>query len=258
MSPPIDRRAAVVAAPSNRDAAGNAPQTLVDLLHEGFYALFLIKNGSLPADAQALAKCMVSFLDDVDVKAKAQGIPLADLQTAKYAFCATVDEVALGLPEHQRNMWEQKTLQQRVCGNHHAGEHFYENLEDMRTRGRPHLQTLEVFQMCLLLGFKGKYALDGDDRISFLCARLGDEIARMRGTTRGFAPHALPPDQIAIKLSSGTPAWVLGAVFALAGLGAFVGFRTFLRHDTEQILARYHDVIKKMPARAANFTINLP
>ncbi len=36
--------------------------------------------------------------------------------------------------------------------------------------------------MCLLLGFEGRYTLDGHEKLSYLTARLGDEIAHMRGT----------------------------------------------------------------------------
>jgi type VI secretion system protein ImpK len=111
--------------------------------------------------------------------------------------------------------------------------------------------------MCLLLGFQGRYALDGHDKLNYLTARLGDEIARMRGRSRGFAPHAERPDQIRHKLRSDLSLWVLTSVFALAGLGAYAGFRAALAHDTELAMSGYNDLVK-LPPRAANVTITLP
>ena len=42
MSAHVERR---VAPQPARSASGAAPQSLVDLMYEGFYALFLLKNG---------------------------------------------------------------------------------------------------------------------------------------------------------------------------------------------------------------------
>ncbi|WP_287814879.1 DotU family type IV/VI secretion system protein [Pseudomonas sp.] len=111
--------------------------------------------------------------------------------------------------------------------------------------------------MCLLLGFQGRFALDGKDKLNYLTARLGDEIARMRGKSRGFAPHAERPDQIVHKLGSDVSLWVLSAVFALAGLGAYAGFRTALVHETDTALASYNDLVKLSP-RSASVTVTLP
>lgn len=258
MSPPIDRRATVVAAPSNRDAAGNAPQSLVDMMYEGFYGLFLLKNGNLPLQLDAFGNSMARFLAEVDKKAKSLDLSNEDVQSAKFAFCAAVDEVVLRTSHSQRNSWATFPLQMRVFGDQHAGDHFFQRLDELRSRGAKHLQTLEVYHLCLLLGFQGRYVVGGDnDKVSSIGARLGDEIARMRGKTPGFAPHALPPDQITNRLRSDLSIWIFLGIFALADLGAFLGFRAYNRHETEKMLAHYHDIVK-MPPRAANVMITLP
>ena len=84
-----------------------------------------------------------------------------------------------------------------------------------------------------------------------------DFCARMRGKARAFAPHAERPDQVVHKLGSDTSLWVLCAVFALAGLGAYLGYRSTLGHETDRALARYNDLIK-LPPRSAYVTITLP
>ena len=255
MSGHVERRAAPQA--GNRGAAGSTPQNLVDLMYEGFYALFLLKNGCGPHDKTAFADHMTAFLGDVDRNAKALGVAAEDVTAAKYAFCSAVDEIILRSNFEVREAWETRPLQLRVFGDQLAGEHFFHRLEDLRAKGSVHLQALEVFHMCLLLGFQGRYALDGQDKLNYLVARLGDEIARMRGKNRGFAPHAERPDQVTNTLRSDLSLWVLSAVFALAGLAAYVGFRAKLSHDTETTLASYNDLVK-LPPRAANVTITLP
>jgi type VI secretion system protein ImpK len=256
MSQHVERRTAPTQ-PGVRGAAGTGPQTLVDLMYEGFYALFLLKNGCGPHDKAAFPEHMTQFLGDVDRNAKTLGVQAEDVTAAKYAFCAAVDEIILRSQYEIREAWETRPLQLRLFGDQLAGEHFFNRLEDLRAKGSAHLQALEVFHMCLLLGFQGRYALDGQDKLNYLTARLGDEIARMRGKNRGFAPHAERPDQVTNKLRSDLSMWVATAVFALAGLGAYLGFRTALAHDTRGAMASYNDVVK-LPPRAANVTITLP
>jgi type VI secretion system protein ImpK len=226
-------------------------------MYEGLYALFLLKQGSNPQDHARFTSQINQFLDDIDRHAKAAGVHVDDVVAAKYAFCAAVDEIILRSTFAIREAWETRPLQLRIFGDQLAGEHFFDRLEDLRARGSAHLQALEVFHMCLLLGFQGRYALDGHEKLSHLAARLGDEIARMRGKSRGFAPHAERPDQVANKLRSDLSLWVLIGVFAVTGLGAYLGFRGALAHDTHTTLAGYNDLVK-LPPRAANVTITLP
>ena len=256
MTQHAERRAAPTLV-ANRGAGGNDPQSLVDLMYEGFYALYLLKNGSGPQDQAGFAEHLTRFLADVDRHAKPLGVHGDDVHAAKYAFCAAVDEIILRSQYEIRDAWETRPLQLRLFGDQLAGEHFFQKLEDLRARGSAHLQALEVFHMCLLLGFQGRYALDGEEKLNFMCATLGNEIARMRGKSRGFAPHAERPDQIANKLRSDLSLWVLTAVFALAGLGAYIGFRASLGHATTVALAPYADTVK-LPPRAASVTISLP
>lgn len=255
MSATAERRAAP--GQGARGATGNGAHSLADLMHEGFYALFLLKHGAAPQGMDAFADHMIQFLHQVERRARELGTDADDVAAAKYAFCAAVDEIILRSHFAIRGAWEARPLQLRLFGDQLAGEHFFQRLEALRARGSAHLQALEVFHLCLLLGFQGRYALDGEDKLKYLCARLGDEIARMRGKSRGFAPHAERPDQIANKLRHDLSLWVLTAVFALAGLGAYVGFRASLAHDTQQALAGYNDLVK-LPPKAASVTITLP
>jgi type VI secretion system protein ImpK len=238
-------------------AAPTAPQTLLDLMYDGFYALFMLKNGSVPQDDAAFARKLAQFLDDFTRNAKKQNASIDDVDAAKYAFCAAVDEIILRSNFPIRDAWERRPLQLLMFGDQLAGENFFNRLEQLRARGSVHLQALEVFHMCLLLGFQGRYILEGSEKLNYLTSRLGDEIAHMKGKRGGFAPHAERPDQIRHKLRSDVPLWALYSVFGLICVLGFIGLRTSLSHTTEQRINAYNDVVKMAP-RAANLTITLP
>ena len=234
-----------------------APQTLLDLMYDGFYALFMLKNGNGPQDDAAFARKMTQFLDDFGRNARRQKASPDDVDAAKYAFCAAVDEIILRSGFTIREAWERRPLQLQLFGDQLAGENFFERLEQLRAQGSVRLGALEVFHMCLLLGFQGRYILEGTEKLNYLTSRLGDEIAHMKGRRGGFAPHAERPDQIRHKLRNDVPLWVLYAVFGLICVLGYVGLRTSLGRTSEARMNAYSDVVKMAP-RAANLTITLP
>jgi type VI secretion system protein ImpK len=200
---------------------------------------------------------MTQFLDDFGRNARRHNAAPDDVDASIYAFCAAVDEIILRSNFAIRDAWERRPLQLQLFGDQLAGEHFFERLEQLRARGGSHVEALEVFHMCLLLGFQGRYILEGTEKLNYLTARLGDEIAHMKGKRGGFAPHAERPDQIRHKLRSDLPLWVLYSVFGLICVLGYVGLRTSLGRTSEARMNAYSDVVKMAP-RAANLTITLP
>jgi len=235
----------------------SAPQTLLDLMYDGFYALFMLKNGNGPQDNADFAQKMTLFLDEFGRGAKKHGASADDIDASKYAFCAAVDEIILRSAFSIQEEWARRPLQLALFGDQLAGENFYIRLESLRARGSAHLQALEVFHMCLLLGFQGRYIIEGSEKLNYLSARLGDEIACMKGKRGGFAPHAERPDQIIHKLRSDLPLWVLCSVFALVCALGYIGLRTSLNNTTQGRMNAYNDVVKLAP-KAAHLTIILP
>ncbi|WP_374359917.1 type IVB secretion system protein IcmH/DotU [Pseudoduganella danionis] len=232
-------------------------QTLVDLLGDGFYLLFMLKNGSTPPEQTQFFNSITALLADFDRDAAKLRAASADIEAAKYAFCAALDEIILSSNFSLRTAWERRPLQLAIFGDQLAGEHFFDRLEVLRSGGAARLAALQVFQMCLLIGFKGRYALEPQDKLAYLIARLGEEIAGMQGKSKGFAPQAQRPDQIVNKLRSHTPVWAACAIFALVALGTYGWLASALKHSTQDTLAGYHELIKLAP-RPAYVTITLP
>ena len=238
-------------------AAAVEPKSLLDLMYDGFYMLFLLRNRHAPTDAEQFRLRLKDFLSVVDRGARKLHIPTEDLHLAKYAYCALVDEQVMMHQPALRADWERRPLQLEMFGEQLAGEHFFDHLEEVRQHGASRLQVLEVFHMCLLLGFQGRYLIEGSEKLSYLTSRLGDEIAHLKGKRAEFAPHALPADRVRHKLRTEVPVWVVCSVFALAGLLAFIGLRWSLDRQTQNDLGAYAQVIK-MPAQTAHVTITLP
>ncbi len=236
---------------------GFQARSLRDLLYDGFFMLFLLKEGREPEGAGEFVSRVQTFLADFERGAKKLNVPADDVYASKFAFCAAIDEAVLASSFTIRAEWERRPLQLVLFGEQLAGEKFFELLEQCRAQGAARLQSLEVFHMCLLLGFQGKYLLEGPEKLAYLTGRLGDEIAQMKGKRAQFAPHWPLPDQIAHRLKHELPLWTIGAVFALVGLLAYLGLNTYLRDSTMRTLAPYSQLVKP-EAESANLTISLP
>ena len=137
--------------------------TLLDLLYDGFLRLFLLKRGQEPNDAAAFSARVQQFLSDYERNAKRLNAANEDIYATKYAFCAALDETVLNANFAIRDAWMRQPLQLTLFGEQLAGENFFNHLEDLRAQGVPRLQSLEVYHMCLLLGFQGKYLIEGNE-----------------------------------------------------------------------------------------------
>lgn len=248
--------APATAATDARESSTHA-RTLLDLLYDGFFMLFQLRNAQQPTSAEDFLSRVRAFLDDFDRGAKRLNVSAEDVFDSKYAFCAAVDETILSSNFAIRPAWERRPLQLVLFGEQLAGETFFVKLEELRARGAPRLQALEVFHMCLLLGFRGKYILEGPEKLAYLTARLGDEISAIKGKRAAFAPHWPLPDKVAHMLKRETPLWIFGAVFALIGLLGFLGLSHTLSTKTNETLEGYSQVIKLGP-RFSHLTISLP
>lgn len=238
-------------------STGRDAHSLLDLLYDGFYMVFLLRAAQAPQDALAFRDRVRAFLSDFERGAQRLGADSDDVLLSKFAFCALVDEVVLQSGFDARHAWELRPLQLELFGEQLAGERFFEHLDTLRQGGAARVQVLEVFHMALLLGFKGRYLIDGSEKLAWITARLGDEIAHLRGRRPGFAPHAEPPDRVVHQLRSEVPLWVVGTVFALLALLGYLGIRSWLQHGTSAQLAGVEHVITHTP-RQAHVTITWP
>ena len=244
-------------APGQTPATHTEAHNLLDLMYDGFYLLFLLKGKHAPMDAEVFRECIKQFLTAFERGATRMNASAEDVYACKYAFCATVDEAVLMSGFKIKEAWQRLPLQVQFFGEQLAGEQFFEKLEELRRQGAPRVQAMEVFHMCLLLGFQGKYLIEGSEKLGYLTARLGDEIARIKGQGSGFAPNWAAPDRIQHQLKNELPLWVVGSVFGLMALLAFIGLRWQLGQHASTALGQAHHIVQLAP-QVANITITLP
>lgn len=107
-------------------------KSLQELMEDGVYLLFLLRNGNPPNSLSEFHRRVDQFLVQFENNARhLDKAPLA-VSDAKYAFCALMDEIILSSDFSVRADWERAPLQLRIFGEHLAGERFFDKLEMLR------------------------------------------------------------------------------------------------------------------------------
>ncbi len=214
----------VVAVSPNSAPAANTPKpipTLKDLFEDGIYLLFLLGSKNSPSSCAEFNQRIDQYLATFDRVCKTFDKPLDAVHDAKYAFCALLDEMVLSSRLPIRDEWERSPLQLRLFGEHLAGEGFFNRLDALREVPAKNIEVLEIFHTCLLLDFQGKYLLEGTEKLNYLIARLGQEIAALRGAHKAFAPNAKLPLKFNEYVRHELPLWLYGALTAVASVAVF-------------------------------------
>jgi type VI secretion system protein ImpK len=210
-------------------------KSLQELLEDGIYLLFLLKNGTPPNSLAEFNKRIDQFLGQFESDARNLGKTPAAISDAKYAFCALMDESILSSDFAIREDWERAPLQLRLFGEHLAGERFFDKLEMLRLDPVANVETLEVFYTCLLLGFQGKYLLEGNEKLNYVTSRVGQEITHARGGRSEFAPNWKLPQRFQHYVRNELPLWLYFALLAIVASGIFFLFQWILQGENENL-----------------------
>jgi type VI secretion system protein ImpK len=168
-------------------------------------------------------------------QAKVLGYSSEANQLAFFAVVALLDESVLKMQNPAFADWAQRPLQEEMFGHARAGEVFFDNLRTLLARqdSAETADCLEVYCLCMLLGFKGKYALGpgrtyvsgasqseqwGASRTSgeldALIRQCRLKIDRIRGEAKFLPDEPFVP----VKQSAAVDRWSRGLAIAAAVL----------------------------------------
>ncbi len=226
--------ATLESAPRTSAASPARRGLLALLLQEAFTAAIRLRaNRQVVANADAFRTHIKQLLAAADRDARRAGYDGEYVKLAVYAFVAFLDESVLNSNQPSFAAWPRQPLQEEIFGDHTAGETFFLHLRELLSRqGSEELaDLLEVFQLCLLLGFRGRYGVGDRGGIEGLMAAVQEKILRIRGGHPPLSPMwALPPQEtVAVAGDPWVPrlAVLAAATFALAVV-LFIVFRLLL------------------------------
>ncbi|MDQ2995089.1 MAG: type IVB secretion system protein IcmH/DotU [Pseudomonadota bacterium] len=153
-------------------AAASPVLTLATKLH-------LLSNKETPETLETrLAQELYAF----DCTCKAKHYRIQTLLAARYALCALLDELIHYSDWGKRHNWPQNKLLKTFYNSDDANQ-FYTILDRARQEPEDHRELLELYYLCLSLGYHGEYRQDSEGQLArqVLMDKLYHGVRRCRG-----------------------------------------------------------------------------
>jgi len=224
---------------SNSSSEGPRSDTLALLYQNILTGIARIQGGRQPlTDVETFRRRMRAALQEVEREASTAGYGSAELRDGEFAVVAFLDEAILSSKDPKAEEWRKKPLNIELFGQAVAGDVFFDKLLDIeRRRDSAHLaDILEVYLLCLLLGFEGRFAPPLRGEAYRIMERLRTRIEAIRGIDYKLSPPLeLYVETRAADLASppNWRLWILGALAALLLL--FLIYKWSLSWRAEQV-----------------------
>lgn len=171
-------------------------------------------------------------------RAIAPAYPEETRMRAKYALCATIDDVAQNLPDvgHDGAEWARRSLVVLFFRENIGGDRFWQLVDDMLARPGQHRDIIELFHACLAAGFQGRFRVmpDGRGRLQDIMGQLYGALEHPRGLSmREVAPRWQGVDAPLRKIGMLSQVALAAAVAALALLVIYILLRLVLMSTGE-------------------------
>ena len=197
-------------------------------------------NRQSAADAESFRAHVKQLLATADGESRAAGYTPEDVNLALFAVVAFLDESVLNSNQPMFADWPRRPLQEELFGEHMAGERFFQYLEQLLRRpdSEDVADILEVYQLCLLLGFKGRHSAGEPAELHRLTTNVAAKIGRIRGPGGRLAPSWAPPTSETVPRARDP--WLrplaIGAIGALVlALALYTGYRVSLHGATSRV-----------------------
>lgn len=187
-------------------------------------------------DAETLRGRIKRMLDASRREAERHGLPPEDAREAEFALVAFLDETLLSSDWSQKDRWLARPLQLELYNRYDAGEEFFHRLDGLRANPSLHAEVLEVYYLCMALGFKGKYQLHGQEELRELIEGTYAEMATQPGMKVGqLAPHGSPRDNVTTEVRGRMPTWVLVTAALVLGLVVYLGMSLYISRTADAV-----------------------
>ncbi|PWR01181.1 type VI secretion system protein TssL [Meridianimarinicoccus roseus] len=200
-----------------------------------------IRNRAQHPDPDALRRSVVGEIRAFESRAMQARIDERSVKVARYAICATLDDVVLNTPWGEASSWSTQSMVGTFHRETVGGDRFYDLLARLEQDPATNIDLLEFLFMCLSLGFEGRLRVEqgGRDRHAQVRAGLAGIIRAQRGAVEAdLSPHWQGVERPHKPLSAWRPVWLAVSIAAVLLGSGFVGLSYALSSNTADLTDR--------------------
>jgi type IV / VI secretion system protein, DotU family len=236
-------------------AKGKGLNPLVNLAGTLIAVYEKTRHSMTHVDPAGLHNRLCNELRTFEAGAREAGIRQEITLSARYILCSMLDESVLNTPWGSESAWAQRTLLSVFHNETSGGEKFFQILDRMRQSPAENIDMLELFYVCLSMGFEGKYRLmaRGRDAIEQIRDDLFTIIRRYRGEyERDLATSWQGLGKTSKTLAEYVPVWVAVTVVVALMLFGFSGFRYWLWERAAPVVEQLDVIVAEQPEETNN------
>lgn len=241
-------QAATSAAPAQVSPSGKSTQLAMTGMNQLtacastlFALISRIRNRAQHMDPDKLRQSVVAEVRGFENRALQAGIAAQTVKIARYAMCATLDDVVLNTPWGGQSSWGLQSMVGTFHRETVGGDRFYDLLARLEKEPGGNIDMLEFLYMCMSLGFEGRLRVEqgGLEKHMQIRGALARIIRAQRGPVeRDLAPHWQGLKKPFKALSAWRLIWISLTVTTLLLGMQFVGLSWALSNQTERVIGQ--------------------
>ncbi len=193
------------------------------------FDLILRLKAGIVAPSNDLRPKIAGMLEDFEKRAERYRFNHKIVQVSKFALASFVDETVLTNNFPLKNEWEKNPLQLEYFGEQLAGNKYFDKLEAMLKQIDMTVDAVEIYYFCMLLGFKGRYAIYEHDKLLSIMQTTANALVKAgRIKPVELSPHWLANDQPEPIERRGMPTWAKLTALGLLGLAVVIYLGMFI------------------------------
>lgn len=211
------------------------------------------------ADRAGLRRQLLERVASFEDQARASGVGKPQVAAARYLLCSFLDETIAGTPWGAQPAPGVKGLLQEFHEDESGGDKSFELLERLSADPQANRDLLELFYVCLSLGFEGRYAQQRDGA-AHLRARTERLLELLRPGAASAGPRVLSARWAGettrrARALAVVPLWMALVVGAALVAGSALVLATRQQRDAASVLQQLHEVrgtlrVERAPAAA--------
>lgn len=206
-----------------------ADQRLSELFAPCFALILNLRTTDELGDPSVLRDRIKDLLDQTERDALSTGRAPETIQTVKFAVVAFLDETILSSDWPHKDEWMNTPLQLELYDQYDAGEVFFDRLRTFLDDPQRYAEVLEVYYLCMALGFKGQYRIHEQEKLREYVERAADVLAEQGDWEEtGLAPRGLPREEAPSSSRRTVPTWVIGVAALALGVLIYAGMYFYI------------------------------
>jgi type VI secretion system protein ImpK len=198
------------------------------------------------ADPAGLRRQLLERVGEFEALAAGAGVSTHHIGAARYLLCTFIDEVVDATPWGADGVWAQSNLLQAFHDERWGGDKAFKLLDRLSQDVSANRHLLELFYVCLALGFEGRFrgTPNERDQLDAIAERVLQAVhpAAQRQPERTLSLHWEGVSTRGNRDLAGLPVWVVLAVGAALVLGAVLLVNAQLDRLAQPVFRQIHDL----------------